>query len=372
MKGVRVRVFASMVVALSLVVGSSDKAFSGEELAPLPKPPKVKESRAKLGMYLFFDERISGDGGISCATCHDPSKGWANNQKNDEELSDAYPGSKYFRNAKSPVNVVFAETVYWDGRLPGKSMLQVHVRDHLTETHFLNMDGRLMLERIKQISLYVKMFKKAWNAEPSFGKIRNSIREFEKTLVSTNVPFDRFLKGDRTALSRKAKRGVELFKGKARCLRCHNGTMLSDYKPYNIGVPENLKVWRDPMRHFTLRSFLLGMGVPGFERAERDVGYYAVSKKKEDIGKFVTPSLREVSRTAPYMHNGMLSTLEEVIEFHAKGVGPDIEPVALSKREINDLVEFLKSLSGDEIKAASPADMPADYALIEDWYNTRN
>ncbi|MFQ5934603.1 MAG: cytochrome-c peroxidase, partial [Dehalococcoidia bacterium] len=152
----------------------------------------------------------------------------------------------------------------------------------------------------------------------------------------------------------------------------HNGPMLSDYKPHDIGVPENPNIWRDPMRHISLRSFQLAMGVPGFERAEHDVGYYAVSKKKKDMGKFVTPSLREVSRTAPYMHNGIFKTLEEVIEFHAKGVGPDIEPVALSKAEISGLVEFLKSLSGDEIKAASPTDMPADYTLIKDWYNTRN
>ncbi|MFQ5803383.1 MAG: cytochrome-c peroxidase [Candidatus Methylomirabilales bacterium] len=372
MKGLKVCPYGFMIVALFLVILPPHQAGAAEKLAPLPDPPQVKPAQAKLGMYLFFDPRLSGDGAISCASCHDPQKGWANNQKNDEELSDAYPGSLYFRNAKSPVNVAFAETVYWDGRLPGKSMLQVHVRDHITETHFMNMDGRLMQERVKQIPLYVKMFKEAWNAEPSFGKIRNSIREYEKTLVSKNVPFDQYLKGDKNTLSLKAKRGLTLFKGEAGCIRCHNGAMLSDYKPYNLGVPENLKIWSDPFRHFTLRSFQLAMGIPGFARAEQDVGYYIVSKNEKDVGKFVTPSLREVSRTAPYMHNGIFKTLEEVIVFHAKGGGPDIKPVSLSKTEVSELVEFLKSLSGDEIKAARPADMPEDYALIEDWYNTRN
>jgi cytochrome c peroxidase len=372
MKGSRVWLLGLVIATLSLLALPSDKSSAADKLAPLPDPPKVKPAQAKLGKYLFFDPRISGDGAISCASCHDPKKGWANNQNNDEELSDAYPGSRYFRNAKSPVNVAFAETVYWDGRLPGKSMLQVHVRDHITETHFMNMDGRVMQERMKQIPMYVKMFKEAWNAEPSFGKIRNSIREYEKTLVSKNVPFDKYLKGDKKALSRQATQGLKLFKGKAGCVRCHNGPMLSDYKPYNLGVPENPKIWSDPFRHFTLRSFQLALGVPGFARAEQDVGYYAVSKNNKDIGKFITPSLREVSRTAPYMHNGMLKTLEEVVEFHAKGKGRDIKPVKLSRSEVRALVAFLKSLSGDEITAEMPADMPEDYTLIKDWYNTRN
>jgi cytochrome c peroxidase len=361
-----------MIVALSLLALPSVNAGAAEKLAPLPDAPKVKPARAKLGMYLFFDVRISGDGAIACVTCHDPNKGWANNQKNDDELSDAYPGSKYFRNAKSPINVAFAETVYWDGRLPGKSMLQVHVRDHITESHFMNMDGRIMQERIKQIPLYVKMFKEAWNAEPSFGKIRNSIREYEKTLVSKNVPLDKYLKGDKNALSRQAKQGLKLFTGKAGCIQCHNGAMLTDYKPYDLGVPENPKVWSDPLRHLTLRSFQLAMGVPGYARAEHDVGYYAVSKERKDIGRFVTPSLREVSRTAPYMHNGIFKTLDEVIEFHAKGKGRDIKPVRLSKSEVRALVAFLQSLSGDEITAERPADFPEEYVLIKDWYNTRN
>ncbi|MDP6560988.1 MAG: cytochrome-c peroxidase, partial [Candidatus Binatia bacterium] len=171
-------------------------------------------------MYLFFDERISEYGAISCATAMTLPRGWANNQKNDEDRSDAYPSSKYFRNGKSPINVAFAETVYWEGYLPAKSMLQVHVRDHITETHFMNMDGSVMLGRMKNIPLYVKMFKEVWNAEPSFGEIRNSIREYEKTHVSRNVPFDKYLKGDSGALSKKAKNGLSFSRGKAGCIQC--------------------------------------------------------------------------------------------------------------------------------------------------------
>ena len=375
MKGVRVWLLSFMAAVISLAIVSVNVASAGEPapLAPLGDPPKIKPEIVKLGRYLFFEERISGDAAINCAHCHDPKRGWANNmtENQDEELSNAYPGSLYFRNAKSPINTVnFADTVYWDGRLPAKSMNKVHVRDHLTETHFFNMDGRIMLERMKQLPMYVKMLKDAYgeNAEWSFGKVRNTLRDYERAVLnSKNVPFDNFLKGNKKAIKSKAKKGLDLFKGKAGCINCHNGMMLSDYKPYKIGVPENPKIWNDPVRHITLRSFMLGLGVPGFERAEFDPGYYAVSKDPKDKGKFVTPSLREVTRTAPYMHNGMARTLEDAIRMHK-------DNPKLSNSEIGKLIAFLGTLAGDEIFDEKPADTPADYSLFEgeDWYKTKN
>jgi cytochrome c peroxidase len=371
----RRRLLRRMVVAAwALALIGSAAAWGAETyppLAPLPELKSPNPARVELGRYLFFDERISGDASISCATCHEPSKGWADGLP----LSKAYPGSEYFRNAKTVLNAVHAKVLFWDGRLSSKPF-QTHVRDHITETHFMNMDGRLMQERIKQVPEYVEMFQKAWGAEPSFGKIRNSIRDFEMTLVSRNVPFDRFLKGDKRALSSEAKNGLELFKGKAGCIRCHNGAYLSDGNPYNLGVPANPDILNSPMRHFTMRSFFLGMGVPGFEYLTEDVGYFTVSKMGEDKGKFVTPTLREVSRTAPYMHNGTIKTLEEVVEFYNKGGGkasnktPMLKPLRLTSSEKAALVEFLKSLSGDEVTVQVPK-LP-EYKLIENWLKVRN
>ena len=379
MKGVRVWL-CSIMVWVSSIVLLSNVAMAGESapLAPLPDPPEIKKEIVDLGRYLFFDERLSGDAAINCAYCHDPKRGWSRNtvENVDDELSNAYPGSLYFRNQKSPINTVnFAETVYWDGRLPAKSMNKVHVRDHLTESHFFNMDGRIMLERMKQIPMYVKMLKAAYGekAEWSFGKVRNTIRDYERGFLNQkNVPFDKFLKGDSRAISSTAKKGLNIFKGKGGCINCHNGVMLSDYKPYDIGVPENPRIWNDPVRHVTLRSFMLGLGVPGFERAEFDPGYYAISKDTKDIGRFVTPSLREVSRTAPYMHNGMAATLEDAIRMHGKEAGD--AAANFSRGDVKSLIAFLESLSGDEIIDEKPADTPVEYGLFEGeaWYNTKN
>lgn len=362
------------VAAWALVLVGSAAAWGADtypRLAPLPELKQPNPARVELGRYLFFDERLSGDASISCATCHDPSKGWTDGIP----LSKAYPGSEYFRNAKTVLNAAHAKVLFWDGRLSADPF-QTHVRDHITESHFMNMDGRIMQERIKQIPVYATMFKEAWGGEPSFGKIRNSIRDFEMTLVSRNVPFDKYMKGDKGALSAKAKKGLALFKGKSGCIRCHNGAYLSDGKPYDLGVPANPDILNNPMRHFTMRSFFLGMGVPGFEYLTEDVGYYTVSKVEADSGKFVTPTLREVSRTAPYMHNGMLNTLEEVIEFYNRGGGKStnktsvLKPLRLTAGEKAALVEFLKSLSGDEVTVPEPT-LP-DYQIIENWLKVRN
>ena len=364
-----------LVVAACMVALLGGSAAWGAEkhppLGPLPDLKQPDSARVELGRYLFFDPRLSGDTALSCASCHLPTKGWTDGLP----LSRAYPGSEYFRNAKTVLNAVHAEVLFWDGRL-SSDPFETHVRDHLTESHFMNMDGRLMQERIKQIPEYVKMFKNAWNSEPSFGKIRNSIRDFERTLVSRNVPFDRFMKGDKRALSAKAKRGLALFNGKAGCIQCHNGAYFSDGKPYDLGVPPNPDIVNNPLRHVGMRSFFLGMGVPGFEHLTEDVGYYTVSKVEADKGKFVTPTLRELSRTAPYMHNGMLKTLDEVIEFYGRGGGkspnktPLLKPLRLTASEKAALVEFLKSLSGDEVVVAVP-ELPK-YEVIKNWLKVKN
>lgn len=304
---------------------------------------------------LFFDPRLSGDAGISCATCHDPQKGWGDGQA----LSTGYPGSLYFRNAQTLLNVAYSKSLYWDGRL-GTGDMPSQVRDSLTEAHFMNIDGRLLQERLKQVPEYVKRFPEAMGGEPSFGRILNAIAAFEKTLVSRNVPLDRYLKGDQGALSEEARKGLELFQGKAGCVRCHHGPLLSDGGFHNLGVPENPAVLQEPMRHIVYRRFLKTLGVPNYHNLRRDVGLYAVTKKEADLGKFKTPTLREVSRTAPYMHNGVLATLEEVIEFYDRGAGqapsksPLLKPLGLSEMEKKALLEFLKSLSGDELVVAKP------------------
>lgn len=334
----------------------------GASLAPLPAPKKQKPAQVELGRYLFFDPRMSGDGGISCATCHMPAKGWGDGQA----LSAGYPGSKYFRNAQTLLNAAYNKRVFWDGRLSGAD-LPTLVRDHLTEAHFMLVDGRLFPERLKQVPSYVKMFKEAYGGEPSFGASLKAISAFLHTITSKNAPFDNYLKGDKKALSAEAQKGLALFEGKAGCAQCHNGALLSDGGFHALGVPENEQIFKDPLRHITFRRFNKVIGVPNFMNLRADPGLYVVTKEESDRGKFRTPTLREVARTAPYMHNGAFATLEDVVAFYNKGGGsgpnksPLLKPLGLSADEKKALVEFLESLSGDAVSAKGP-NIP-DYEL---------
>ncbi|MBI4472865.1 MAG: photosynthetic protein synthase I, partial [Acidobacteria bacterium] len=271
----------------------------------------------------------------------------------------------------------YKSVLYWDGRLGGDD-LATQARDSINDSHFLSADGRIMLERLKQIPEYVALFEKTFG-EPSLTPMTQAIAAFETTLTSRNVPLDRYLKGDGNALSVTAQQGLTLFGGKAGCIRCHNGPLLSDQKPHNLGVPENPEVFSDPFRVTTFRSTLKFLGVPNYLNLRNDPGYFAVSKLRSDFGSFITPSLREVSRTAPYMHYGMLPTLESVIYYYAAGGGtgksnksPLLQPIALTVEEKAALVEFLKSLSGDEIMIGlAQGDLP-EYAIIRDWYKKKN
>lgn len=343
----------------------SDTTVQYPEPGPLPNLEAPDPALAELGRMLFFDVRLSGDATMSCATCHDPAQGWADGAA----LSVAYPGSNGFRNTRTILNSVHARYFYWDGRLSGRDRPTM-VRDHITESHFLNLDGRLMLERLKQVPEYVERFNATQGGEPSFGRTLNAVAAFVETLVSRNVPFDR------GRMSASARRGYELFRGRAGCVQCHNGSYFSDARPHVTGVPTHPELTGDPIRHFTMRAFMAFMGVPNFENIREDPGYFIVSKEERHRGAWVTPTLRELTRTAPYMHNGMLTTLEEVIDFYDAGGGDVsnrselLRPLELSDAEKADLVAFLESLSGDEITMEAP-ELP-EYQLIENWLETPN
>ncbi len=358
---------AAMGLALLLFVAGS-AAAQGDYPEPGPLPSlaaRVDPELAELGKLLFFDFQLSGDATVACATCHDPQKGWGDGMP----LSDAYPGSKYFRNAQTLLNASHGRYFYWDGRLTARDRPTL-VRDSISESHFMNMDGRIMLERLKQIPEYVERFNATLGGEPSYGRTLQAVAAFLDTIESRNVPFDR------GAMSAEAKAGYELYKGKAGCIQCHNGPYFSDAEPYNIGVPDNPDIVGDPMRHLTMRSVFKFMGVYGFETVKKDVGHVTVSKDEADYGKFITPTLREVTRTAPYMHNGMLATLEDVIEFYDAGGGEaenkaaKLAPLDLSADEKKQLLAFLEALSGDEIIVATPE--VREPQTIENWRQVSN
>jgi cytochrome c peroxidase len=206
------------------------------------------------------------------------------------------------------------------------------------------------------------MWEKAFGPgkDPYGPSMFNVVGEFVKTLTSQNAPIDKYLKGDESALSAEAKEGLALFRGKAGCVACHNGPILSDGKRHRLGVPEHPDVLGKPLRTITMLRHYATSGMPNYMNARSDVGFYAISKDPADLGKFATPSLRELKYTAPYMHNGVLATLPEVVDFYDKGGGQGsaLKPLNLSDAEKKSLIAFLDSLSGDPVSIKAP-DSPA-------------
>lgn len=318
--------------------------------AQLPDPAMVA-----LGKYLFFDQSLSGDQKLSCATCHQPDLAWTDGLT----LSVGYPGSLYFRNTPTLLNAGEQSLLYWDGRLDGDD-LPTLIRDHVAEAHFMNADGRLVVERLNQKPQYVELFQAVFGGGPSYGRMLNAVAAYVGSLNSPPGPYDRHLAGETDALSPEAQAGLALFEGKAGCARCHSGPLLSDGEFYNLGVPENPDIFQDPLRHITFRRFFRTLGVPNYRNLREDVGMYALTIDPGDWGKLRTPSLRTVAFTAPYMHNGSLATLEEVVRFYNQGGGdapnkdPTLTPLNLTDEEVTVLVAFLESLSG----ALAPVEAP--------------
>ena len=367
--GLRRRIATALTLAVASLLGWQG-ARAADDFGPVPAI-EVNAARAMLGKRLFFDSRLSGDGALSCASCHQPDKGFTDGLA----LSKAYPGSNGFRNTPTLINTAHKKVWYHDGRI-GTNLNDV-TRGMITETYLMNMDMRLMQERLKQDPVYVKMFAAAGLGEPSNGGVRKAIPEFLKTLTSRGAPFDT------GTMSASAKRGFALFKGKAGCAQCHSGPLFSDGKPHNLGVPENLEIFRDPLRHVTYVTYAMFMGVEDYMNIRRDVGAHVRTRKADgsDIASFMTPTLRELKYTAPYMHNGVFSTLSGVVAFYNEGGGndpnkdPALKPLDLTTEEQIDLLAFLEALSGDPLNGPEfvwQKPMPAEYEAIENWREVRN
>jgi len=265
-----------MVAALGVIIGAPLQA---QEFGLVPQAD-VDAAKAALGKRLFFDPRLSGDAAISCSTCHNPEKGFADGLP----LAKAYPGSDGFRNAPTLINASLKAAWFHDGRL-GTNLNDV-TRESITETYTMNMDMRLMQERIKQDPLYVEMFAAAGYGEPSNGSVRKAIPEYLKTLTSRGSPFDT------GSMSDSATRGFELFKGKAGCAECHSGPRFTDDTPHNTGAPENPEIWSNPVRHVTFVSFAKFMGISNYMNLRRDPGASIRTNLVDgsDIGTFMTPT----------------------------------------------------------------------------------
>jgi cytochrome c peroxidase len=326
--------FVIVAATIACTVGVGDEAGSSHEptlhalpsFVPAPNGNPTTPARVELGKQLFFDVRLSGDNKMSCATCHLPNKafgdGLARSQGND--------GRPLARNTPTLLNVGFHSTFFWDGRA---ASLEDQALGPIQSPEEMNQDLDGLVKELAGLPSYTRLFEEAFGRRINKQDLAKALAAFERTLVTRDSPFDRYLAGEQTALSPRAKQGLELFKGEAGCIRCHHGPLLSDGKYYRLGV------------------------------GGKDRGRGDVTKQPEDLYKFRTPSLRDVAATGPYMHDGSLISLFDVVQFYYRGVpsrGPDgldldIEPLlGQSYAEIGAIVEFLKSLSGEPPKITPP------------------
>ena len=303
----RIRWFAAVLVALTSVAWtqSPSHARNALSLETLEAPPAL----ANLGKRLFYDERLSGDTSLACASCHLPELAFSDG----EPLSSGYSGSAHFRNTPTLANVGYRAAWLHDGRL-GTGLDDV-VREMITESYLMNMDMRIMQERLKQDPAYVSLFASAGLGEPSNGGARKALEAFLNSIVSRGAPFDA------GTMSPAARRGERLFRGKAGCTECHGGARFTDDRPRNTGVPDNPEIWNDPERHSAFVAYAKFMGIENYMSLREDPGAYVRTRRPETRRSFLTPTLRELSWTAPYMHNGVFETLEEVVDFYDAGAG---------------------------------------------------
>jgi cytochrome c peroxidase len=352
---------SNLVCRLSLflfTIGFAVNAYAGHlepfKSVPVPKNNPQTAEKIELGKKLFFDRRLSGDGTTSCATCHVPEQGFADGQ----DISQSYPTTKNWRNAQTLINVAFYKSFFHDGRV---KTLEDQALFPMMSAFEMNQNLDFVEEEIRAVPEYVEAFKKVFGGEPNRVRIAMAIASFERTLISLNAPYDRFLKGEKNALSEDAGKGYEIFKGKGKCTECHYGVNLSDDKFYALNVPENPVLLNDPRVTTTMRFVAKVYHYPDYRNLKEDPGRYLITKDKKDWKAFRTPTVREISRTGPYMHNGVFNSLDEVIDFFNAGGGKGnkyLMPLGLNNDEKKALKAFLvDALSGEELKITYP-DVP--------------
>ena len=341
---------------------SAAEPLSPAPLALLPPPPSPPENpttpeKVELGKKLFFDRRLSGDGTMSCATCHAPESGFADALP----ISLSYPTTRNWRNAPGLVNVAWRKTLFWDGR---SSSLEEQALFPMMSPFEMNRNLDYLEEVLKTVPAYVEAFRAVFGGEITRQRVAMAIAAFERTLLSRDTPLDRHLRGKPGALSARQRAGLELFLGKAGCAACHHGPNLEDGKFHRLGVPEDPKAKEDPRVLATARFVGKVSGFPEYRTLREDPGRFLVTKDPADWKAFSTPPLREVAATAPYMHNGAMRTLEEVVDFYDRGGGDDpkkspmLRPLGLSREEKESLREFLATGLSGRMPESRPPVLP--------------
>jgi len=319
----------------------------------IPDDNALTPQRVALGRKLYFDTRLSDDNSVSCATCHDVTRGFTDQRA----VSEGIGGQLGKRNAPTILNSALLQTLFLDGRSP--------TLDHQARQPILNPvemgmpDGAAALKAIGDDPEYQKMFKAAYGREMNYEDLGRAIGAFERTLVFMDSPFRRFLAGDDEAISAEARAGWDLFNAKGRCMTCHpmnsSNPLGTDNRFHNVGVSarhqdfeglarQAIKLLQEDPSEQKLDELAVGTDMS-------ELGRFMVTRNRVDTGSFRTPLILNIAITPPYMHDGSLATLWDVMDHYNKGgeanpfLDGGIEPLALSEEEIGQLVAFLFTLT---------------------------
>ncbi|MGF1776094.1 cytochrome-c peroxidase [Vibrio nomapromontoriensis] len=344
--------------------GKSYRSLAPLGEVPTPADNPTTAEKVALGKQLFFDGRLGGDTSTPCSACHNPALGW----DFPADLSLGYPGTVHWRNSQTIINSAYYQKLFWAG---SSKSLEGQAKSAAKGGVAGNGEDDIMEARLALVPEYVEQFNAIFGDNyPKVSNAWKAIAAFERTLVQKDTPLDQYLLGDKSALSKQQLSGKSLFEGKAKCIACHNSALASDQKYYNVGVPTNLRWENDPMAQITFRYELYAKGSNEkmYRSTKADPGVYFRGKRKEMKGKFRTPSLRYTLYTAPYMHNGTIATLADVIDFYDRGgIANDgrttdfpetksslIQPLGLSTQEKQNLLAFLQAFSGEKITMDYP------------------
>jgi len=302
------------------------QAFVRPQGIPHPADNAGSGARIELGRTLFFDPRLSASGTVSCGTCHNPAFDWGDGLA----LGVGHGMKQLERRTPTILNLAWGEAFFWDGRA---TSLEEQALGPIQAQGEMNMPLEKLVEKLGSIAEYAPLFEAAYPGESiSARTVAKALAAFERTVVSGEAPFDRWVEGDEHALDAAALRGFDLFTGKAQCATCHQGWRFTDDSFYDIGIEGN------------------------------DLGRGALLPDVEVTRHaFKTPTLRNVDRRAPYMHNGSEPDLEAVIALYDRGgrvkrpsLSPEIKPLGLSDDEKHDLLAFLRTLTSSTPPAALP------------------
>ena len=307
---------------------------------PQPQDNKLTPAKIKLGKFLYFDKRLSSSGKISCATCHHPKHGWSDEHPTPKAVG--YEGAVGPRNSPVILNAAYQKNQFWDGRV---KTLEQQALGPIQANVEMNMSLKNLVPKLNKIKGYQKLFKEAYpksNGIITAQYLAKAIASFERTVVSTESPFDRYAKGNKKAISKKAKEGFKLFKGKAKCIDCHDGFNFTDGSFHNIGLNDG-------------------------ELHGKELGRYNVKHRASWYGVMKTPTLRDVTKSYPYFHDGSVKTLEEATaicanggryEHNVKNKSTYIKNRHLTRDEIAKIVLFMQTLTGPNMKLTVPTKFP--------------